>query len=72
MNQASSNQKPNSPSLALTRYKAINALEDCLRAGLPLAEALRQASARSWPDENGDHYAVRTLEDWWYACTASN
>ena len=67
MNQASSNQKPNSPSLALTRYKAINALEDCLRAGLPLAEALRQASSRSWPDENGDHYAVRTLEDWWYA-----
>ena len=28
---------------------------------------MRQASARSWPDENGDHYAVRTLEDWWYA-----
>lgn len=67
MNQSSSNPNQNSPSLALTRYKAINTLEDCLRAGLTLAEALRQASARSWPDENGDHYAVRTLEDWWYA-----
>ena len=67
MNQSSSNPNQNSSSLALTRYKAINTLEDCLRAGLTLAEALRQASARSWPDENGDHYAVRTLEDWWYA-----
>jgi hypothetical protein len=32
-----------------------------------LAEALRQASLHPWPDENGDYYAARTLEDWWYA-----
>ena len=67
MNKSQSNQNQNSQSLALTRYKAINALEDCLRGGLPLAEALRQASLRPWPDEDGDCYAVRTLEDWWYA-----
>ena len=67
MKHNSNDPQPNTSSLALTRFKVINALEDCLRAGLPLAEALRQASSRPWPDENGDHYAVRTLEDWWYA-----
>ena len=32
-----------------------------------MAQALRHASVRPWPDENGDYYAERTLEDWWYA-----
>ena len=42
-------------------------MEDQQRQGGALAAALRQASVRPWPDENGDYYAVRTLEDWWYA-----
>ena len=63
------NQNPNSKSqnAALTRFRVMNFLEDQLRAGQILAEALRDASLRPWPDENGDYYAVRTLEDWWYA-----
>ena len=58
------NQNPNSPSQnhTLTRYRVINFIEDQMRSGQLLAEALRP-----WPDENGDYYAVRTLEDWWYA-----
>jgi putative transposase len=67
MNDPDSN--PNSPSqdMALTRFRAMNFLEDQTRAGQTLADALRAASARPWPDENGDYYAVRTLEDWWYS-----
>ncbi len=42
-------------------------IEDQRRSGQILAEALRQGSLRPWPDENGDYYAVRTIEDWWYA-----
>jgi putative transposase len=53
--------------LALTRFKALNFVEDQQRGGCALAVALREASLRPWPDENGDYYAVRTLEDWWYA-----
>lgn len=62
-------KKTNSASqhLALTRFKALNFVEDQQRQGGALAAALRQASVRPWPDENGDYYAVRTLEDWWYA-----
>jgi putative transposase len=61
--------KKNSPAqqLALTRFRVINFLEDQIRDGHSLAEALRAGSVRPWPDENGDAYAVRTLEDWWYA-----
>jgi len=53
--------------LALTRFRALNFVEDLQRQGSSLAEALRRASLQPWPDENGDYYAVRTLEDWWYA-----
>jgi transposase InsO family protein len=28
---------------------------------------LREASLRPWPDENGDFYTVRGIEDWYYA-----
>lgn len=52
---------------ALTRFKAVTHLEDRCRSGQTLAAALRQASLLPWPDGNGDFYAVRTLEDWWYA-----
>ena len=52
---------------ALTRFRAVTHIEDDRRRGQSLAQALRQASLLPWPDENGDFYAVRTLEDWWYA-----
>lgn len=61
------NPNPNSQQTALTRFRAINFIEDQLRSGPLLAEALRQASVRPWPDDQGDYYAVRTLEDCWYA-----
>ena len=49
------------------KFKAVTHLEDQLRRGHTLADALRRASLLPWPDENGDFYQVRTLEDWWYA-----
>lgn len=67
MNEPNKNSNDLNPTLALTRFKALNLVEDLQREGLPLAQALRQASVRPWPDENGDYYAERTLEDWWYA-----
>ena len=67
MNDSKQNANSKSLTLALTRFKVMSLLEDHLRAGQTLAQALRAASVRPWPDENGDYYAVRTLEDWWYA-----
>ncbi len=67
MNEPNKNPNELNPTLALTRFKALNFVEDLQREGLPLAQALRHASVRPWPDENGDYYAERTLEDWWYA-----
>ncbi|MFI5105600.1 MAG: DDE-type integrase/transposase/recombinase, partial [Terriglobales bacterium] len=63
------NKNPNNPNqtLALTRFRALNFVEDLQRQGRLLAAALREAATQPWPDENGDYYAVRTLEDWWYA-----
>ena len=63
------NQNPNTPpqTQALVRFRALNFIEDLQRGGGLLADALRQASRHPWPDENGDYYAARTLEDWWYA-----
>ena len=67
MNDTNPNPNSKPQNLALTRCRVMNFLEDQTRGGQTLAEALRAASARPWPDENGDYYAVRTLEDWWYA-----
>ncbi len=67
MNDPNSNPNPNSQTTALTRFRALNFVEDQLRHGDRLAQALRAASLLPWPDENGDYYALRTLEDWWYA-----
>jgi transposase InsO family protein len=52
--------------VALTRFKAVNAIEEQVRNGRRLAEALREVSVCPWPDEAGRCFAVRTLEDWWY------
>jgi transposase InsO family protein len=67
MNHPQQNPNSKSQTHALTRFRAINFIEDQLRSGQLLAETLRQGSLRPWPDENGDYYAVRTIEDWWYA-----
>jgi putative transposase len=67
MNQLCLNPNPASQHHGLTRFRALNFVEDQLRSGMPLAEALRQASQHPWPDEHGDYYAWRTIEDWWYA-----
>ena len=52
---------------ALTRFRVVNHLEESIRGGLGIAEALREAASRPWPDESGRCYAFRTLEDWFYA-----
>ena len=52
---------------ALTRFRAVNHIEERIRGGLSVAEALREAAVRTWPDESGRGYAIRTLEDWFYA-----
>ena len=67
MNDANKNSNPSPQTLALTRFRALNFVEDLQRQGHALAAALRAAALQPWPDENGDYYAVRTLEDWWYA-----
>ena len=67
MNNSSPNPDSKPQNLALTRFRAVIFLEDQTRGGQSLAAALREGSLRPWPDENGDYYAVRTLEDWWYA-----
>ena len=67
MNDPKQNQNTPQQTQALTRFRALNFIEDRQRSGGLLAEALRQASLQPWPDENGDYYAARTLEDWWYA-----
>ena len=67
MNDPNQNQTTPQQTQALTRFRALNFVEDLLRQGRLLAEALRQASRYPWPDENGDYYAWRTIEDWRYA-----
>lgn len=64
MNDSSKN---NAQSTALMRFAAVSFILDQIRSARGLAQALRDASARPWPDANGDFYAVRTLEDWYYA-----
>ena len=64
MNEPNSNPNPHSQKTALTRFRALNFIEDLLRRGGLLIQALLEASRQPWPDENGDYYAVRTLEDW--------
>ena len=67
MNESNKNQNTPHQNHALTRFRALNFVEDRQRDGSALAQALRQASQQPWPDENGDYYAARTIEDWWYA-----
>jgi len=53
---------------ALRRFAAVTFVKHLTLSGTPLAEALRHAALRAWPEEpNGRIYAARTIEDWWYA-----
>lgn len=52
--------------VALLRFRVVNYVADRQREGICLAQALREASARPWPDESGNYFACRTIEDWWY------
>jgi putative transposase len=56
----------NKERLALLRFEVICHIKSQRAEGLPLAECLRAASSRPWPDENGAYYSERTLETWWY------
>ena len=53
--------------VALRRFAAVNFIEQKLREGLGVVEAIRLAALRPWPDDHGRYSAARTLEDYWYA-----
>ena len=52
--------------LALTRFEAVSYIKVLQADGTLLADAIRQACARPWPDQHGRYYSFRTLETWWY------
>ena len=53
---------------ALLRFRVVNWVEERMRSGGALAQALREAATLPWPDQElGDYFAWRTIEDWWYA-----
>lgn len=52
--------------LALLRFEIICHLKTLRQEGVPLAECLRAASSRPWPEPDGKYYSCRTLETWWY------
>jgi transposase InsO family protein len=53
--------------VALRRFAAVSFIEQKVREGLGVVQALRLAALRPWPDENGQYSSARTLEDYWYA-----
>jgi transposase InsO family protein len=60
-------QEDDRQQVALTRFKAVSYIQEQVRNGVILAEALRTAAVCPWPDDAGRCYAARTLEDWYYA-----
>jgi len=52
--------------LALLRFEVICHLKILRKEGIPLAECLRSASSRPWPEPGGNYYSCRTIETWWY------
>jgi hypothetical protein len=52
--------------LALLRFEIICHIKTLREEGRPLAECVRAAASRPWPGENGQYFAARTLETWWY------
>ena len=57
-----------SEALALERFAMMTKIQDSLRQGIPLRQALLMASLVPFhrPDGATRSYSVRTLEDWWY------
>src|SRR5258707_11023341 len=53
--------------VALRRFAAVSFIEQKVREGFGVIQALRLAALRPWPDENGTYSSARTLEDYWYA-----
>jgi hypothetical protein len=51
--------------VALRRFAAVSFVEQQVREGLGVVAALRLAALRPWPDEKGQYWAARTLEDHW-------
>lgn len=61
------NDAPNPKSaIALQRFEVICHLKSLRQEGVPLAECLRSASSRPWPEPDGNYYSYRTMETWWY------
>lgn len=52
--------------LALKRFAAISWVQQRVAEGLTLAQALREAAARPWPDAQGSYYSWATLEELYY------
>ena len=52
--------------LALLRFEVICHIKSLITGGTSLAESLREASSRPWPNAEGVYYSCRTLETWWY------
>jgi len=64
MNQPLENRKNE---VALRRFAAVSFIEQKVREGFGVIEALPLAALRPWPDEKGRYSTARTLEDYWYA-----
>ena len=61
------NDAPNPKSaLALLRFEVICHLKALRKEDVPLAECLRLASSRPWPEPDGKYYSPRSMETWWY------
>lgn len=52
--------------LALLRFEVICHIKTLRQEGIPLAECVRAAALRPWPGDDGQYFAARTLETWWY------
>jgi transposase InsO family protein len=53
--------------MALRRFRVVSFVEDLVDGGMMLSEALAQGASRPWPENSSRYYAVRTIEDWYYA-----
>ena len=60
---------PEDPSeMAMVRFTAVNWIEQEHRTThQALAQCLRRAASRPWPDLSGRYYSFGTLESWYYA-----
>ena len=47
--------------VALRRFAAVSFIEQKVREGFGVVQALRLAALRPWPDENGRYSSARTL-----------